>query len=192
MFSAGRHVTRFSGFAPALPTPFDSNDNIDRNAFEWLCDRQVAEGATALVVGDTTGEAPTLSPGERHELIRLAAEVAHERVPVIAGAGSNSTEHAIELTRGAEQAGADAVLSVVPYYNRPIQAGLYAHFDAIAERAGLPILLYDAPSRTGRGIADETVVQLAEKHPMIIGPMMRPAITRDRAVCGLFSMKTSG
>jgi 4-hydroxy-tetrahydrodipicolinate synthase len=168
-FSPGRHVTRPSGFAPALPTPFDSNDNIDRNAFEWLCDRQVAEGATALVVGDTTGEAPTLSPGERHDLIRLAAEVAHERVPVIAGAGSNSTEHAIELTRGAEQAGADAVLSVVPYYNRPTQAGLYAHFDAIAERTGLPILLYDAPSLTGRGIADETVVQLAEKHPMIIG-----------------------
>ncbi|MBX9830268.1 MAG: 4-hydroxy-tetrahydrodipicolinate synthase [Xanthobacteraceae bacterium] len=172
MFSAGRHVSRLSGFAPALPTPFDNNDNIDRAAFERLCDCQLAEGATALVVAETTGEAPTLSPGERHELIRIAAEVAHGHVPVvpvIAGAGSNSTEHAIALTRAAEQAGADAVLSVAPYYNKPTQAGCYTHFDAIAQSSGLPIILHDVPSRTGRAIADETVAQLGQKHSRIIG-----------------------
>ncbi|MBX9846615.1 MAG: 4-hydroxy-tetrahydrodipicolinate synthase [Xanthobacteraceae bacterium] len=172
MFSAGRHVSRLSGFAPALPTPFDSNDNIDRAAFERLCDRQLAAGATALVVAETTGETPTLSPGERHELIRIAVEVAHARVPVvpvIAGAGSNCTEHAIALTRAAEQAGADAVLSVAPYYNKPTQAGFYAHFDAIAQSSGLPIILHDIPSRTGRAIADETVAQLAQRHAKIIG-----------------------
>jgi 4-hydroxy-tetrahydrodipicolinate synthase len=169
MFSFGRHVSRLTGFAPALPTPFDGDDAIDRNAFERLCERQVAEGATALVVGETTGEGPTLSPGERHELVHIAAEVARKRVPVIAGAGSNSTEHAIELTRGAEQAGADAVLSVAPYYNKPTQAGMYAHFDAIAQSSGLPIILHDVPSRTGRGIADDTVVRLAQKHSRIIG-----------------------
>src|SRR5262245_57343020 len=119
MLSPGRHVTRLAGFAPALPTPFDDNGNIDRRAVERLCNWQVAEGATALVGGETARKAATLSPGEHHELIRIAADVAHGRVPVIAGAGSNSTEHAIELARGAEQAGADAVLFVVPYYNKP-------------------------------------------------------------------------
>ena len=164
----GRHVSRLSGFAPAVPTPFDEHGAIDRAAFEQFCDRQIDEGAAALVVCGTTGEAPTLSPEEHTELIRIAVGVARGRIPVIAGAGSNSTAHAVELTKHAEALGADAILSVVPYYNKPTQAGLYAHFRAVAESTGLPIILYDVPSRTVCGLADETVARLAEM-PQIIG-----------------------
>ena len=121
-----------------------------------------------MVVCGTTGEAPTLSPAEHSALIRIAVGVARGRVPVIAGAGSNSTAHAIELSKDAEAAGADAILSVVPYYNKPTQAGLYAHFRAVAQSTGLPIILYDVPSRTVCGLADETVARLAEM-PQIIG-----------------------
>jgi 4-hydroxy-tetrahydrodipicolinate synthase len=120
------------------------------------------------VVCGTTGEAPTLSPAEHGALVRVAAGVARGRIPVIAGAGSNSTAHAIELSRDAEVAGAYAILSVVPYYNKPTQAGLFAHFTCIARSTGLPIILYDVPSRTGCGLADETVARLAEM-PQFIG-----------------------
>src|SRR5271169_5745009 len=95
----GRHVSKLSGYAPAVPTPFDDDGNVDVAAFEQLCDRQVQEGATALVVCGTTGEAPTLSPAEHEAIVRAAAAVSHGRVPVIAGAGSNSTAHAIELAK---------------------------------------------------------------------------------------------
>lgn len=168
MSTIGRHVSKLSGYAPALPTPFGDDGNVDAAAFEQFCERQLREGATALVVCGTTGEAPTLSPGEHHTLVRIAVGVAGGRIPVIAGAGSNSTAHAIELTKDAEAAGADAVLSVVPYYNKPTQAGLYAHFHAIARSTGLPVILYDVPSRTACGLADETVFGLAEI-PQIIG-----------------------
>ncbi|MFZ0353614.1 MAG: 4-hydroxy-tetrahydrodipicolinate synthase [Pseudolabrys sp.] len=164
----GRHVSKLSGYAPAVPTPFDDDGNVDVAAFEHFCERQIREGATALVVCGTTGEAPTLGPGEHHVLVRIAVDVARGRVPVIAGAGSNSTAHAIELTKDAEAGGADAILSVVPYYNKPIQSGLYAHFRAIAQSTGLPVILYDVPSRTACGLADETIARLAEL-PQIIG-----------------------
>jgi 4-hydroxy-tetrahydrodipicolinate synthase len=162
MIIVGKHVSRLSGYAPALPTPFEDNGCVDAAAFERLCDRQIREGATALVVCGTTGEAPTLSDAEHDAIVRIAVEVAQGRVPVIAGAGSNATSHAIELTRAAEAAGADAVLSVVPYYNKPTQAGIYAHFHAIADSSGVPIFLYDVPSRTACGLADETIARLAE------------------------------
>jgi 4-hydroxy-tetrahydrodipicolinate synthase len=168
MATIGRHVSRLSGYAPAIPTPFNDDGAIDRAAFERFCDRQIQAGATALVVCGPTGEAPTLSPAEDGALIRIAVGVARGRVPVIAGAGSNSTAHAIELSRDAEAAGANAILSVVPYYNKPIQRGLYAHFHAIAQSTGLPIILYDVPSRTACGLADETVARLAEM-PQVIG-----------------------
>jgi 4-hydroxy-tetrahydrodipicolinate synthase len=168
MRAIGRHVSQLSGYAPALPTPFSPFGAIDFETFERFCELQIKEGATALVVCGTTGEAPTLSSGEHRELITLAVGVARARVPVIAGAGSNSTSHAIELTRDAEAAGADAILSVVPYYNKPTQAGLYEHFRAIAASTGLPIFLYDVPSRTACGLSDQTVVRLAEE-PQIIG-----------------------
>lgn len=168
MSAIGRHVSKLSGYAPALPTPFDADGAIDGAVFERLCDRQIRMGATALVVCGTTGEAPTLRPAEHHVLVRIAVDVAHGRVPVIAGAGCNSTAHAIELTKDAEAGGADAVLSVVPYYNKPVQNGLYAHFRAIAESTALPIILYDVPSRTACALADDTVARLAEI-PNIVG-----------------------
>jgi dihydrodipicolinate synthase/N-acetylneuraminate lyase len=144
----GKHVSRVSGYAPELPTPFDQNGNVDCAALEALCERQIQEGATALVVCGTTGEAPTLTRAEHYAIICIAVGVAHGRAPVIAGAGSNSTGQAIELARDAEAAGADAVLSVVPYYNKPMQAGICAHFRAIADAVGLPIVVYDVPSPT--------------------------------------------
>jgi 4-hydroxy-tetrahydrodipicolinate synthase len=164
----GKHVSRLSGYAPALPTPFDADGNVDGAAFELLCDRQIQEGATALVMCGTSGEAPTLSRAEHDAIVRMAVGVACCRVPVIAGAGSNATSQAIALARDAEAAGADAVLSVVPYYNKPMQAGMYAHFRAIAESVGLPIILYDVPCRTVCGLADDTVARLAER-PQFIG-----------------------
>jgi 4-hydroxy-tetrahydrodipicolinate synthase len=168
MFAIGRHISKLSGYAPALPTPFDAEEAIDVAVFEQLCDRQIQMGATALVVCGTTGEAPTLRPAEHHVLVRIAVDVARGRVPVIAGAGCNSTAHAIELTKDAEAGGADAILSVVPYYNKPVQSGLYAHFHAIAQSSGLPIILYDVPSRTACALADDTVARLAEI-PNIVG-----------------------
>jgi 4-hydroxy-tetrahydrodipicolinate synthase len=179
----GRHVSKLSDYAPAVPTPFDDDGNVDVAAFEQFCDWQIQEGATALVVCGTTGEAPTLSPAEHGVLIRVAVGVARGRIPVIAGAGSNSTAHAIELSRDAEACGADAVLSVVPYYNKPTQAGLYAHFHAVAQSSGLPIIVYDVPSRTACSLADETVVRLAEIKRFIglkdaTGDVTRPARLR--------------
>jgi 4-hydroxy-tetrahydrodipicolinate synthase len=187
MSMIGRHISKLSGYAPALPTPFDRDDRIDGDAFQRLCDLQIKSGATALVVCGTTGEAPNLSVAERRQLIQIAVEVSHGRVPVIAGAGSNATEHAIELTKDAEAHGADAILSVVPYYNRPTQAGLYSHFRTIAALTCLPIILYDIPSRTGCALGDETIARLAEV-PHITGlkdasgDVARPA--RLRAMVG--------
>ena len=168
MAGIGRHVSRLGGYAPALPTPFGDSGDLDVAALERLCRRQLEEGATALVVCGTTGEAPTLSRTEHHTIVSVAAGVAQRQIPVIAGAGSNSTRQAVELARDAEIAGADAILSVVPYYNKPTQTGLYAHFRTIAESTSLPIILYDVPSRTVCGLADETVARLAEM-PQVIG-----------------------
>ena len=117
-----------SGYIPDLPTPFDAKGAVDLAAFRRICERQIAAGVSALVVCETAGEASTLSASEQETIIRAAVEVARGRMRIIAGAGSNSTHTAIELTRRAEAAGADAVLSVVPYYNKPMQEGIYAAF----------------------------------------------------------------
>jgi 4-hydroxy-tetrahydrodipicolinate synthase len=130
-----QNVTRLSGYAPALPTPFNESGGIDIAALEHLCDRQIQEGASALVVCGTTGEAPNLSRAEHDSIVPIAVNAAQGRIPVIAGAGSNSTSQAIDLSRDAQAVGADAVLSVVPYYNKPTQEGMYAHFRAIAAPA---------------------------------------------------------
>jgi 4-hydroxy-tetrahydrodipicolinate synthase len=195
MFSITRHVSKLSGYAPALPTPFDPEGGIDGAAFARLCDLQIVHGATALVVCGTTGEAPTLGPHEHDELIRMAVARARGRIPVIAGAGANATAQAIALARSAQDAGADAILSVVPYYNKPTQEGLYCHFRAIADATDLPVILYDVPSRTACGLADETIVRLAEL-PRVIGlkdaagDVSRPARLRSlvgsdfRLFCG--------
>lgn len=184
MPAIGRHISRLSGYAPALPTPFGKDGCIDTAAFENLCHRQIQEGATALVVCGTTGEAPTLSPAEHTMLIQIAVGIARGQVPVIAGAGSNATSHAIELTKDAEVAGADGILSVVPYYNKPTQRGMQAHFDAIAGATGLPIILYDVPSRTASSLGDETIARLAENRKFIglkdaSGDLTRPLRLRS-------------
>jgi 4-hydroxy-tetrahydrodipicolinate synthase len=157
-----------AGTIADLPTPFDDNDAIDFAAFERLCERQIEAGANGIVVAETAGEASTLSPAEHDAVVRAAVKTARGRVRVIAGTGSNATGHAIDLTRRAEAAGADAILSVVPYYNKPMQTGITAHFAAVADCTELPIILHDVPSRTVRGLADETIVQLAET-PQFIG-----------------------
>lgn len=151
-----------AGYIPDLPTPFDDGGQLDLTAFARLCERQIEAGVSAIVVGETTGEASTLTSHEHDAIIRVAVAIARGRGRVIAGAGSNSTHHAIELTRIAELAGADAVLSVVPYYNRPMQAGIDAHFRAIAASTGLPIVLHDIPARTMRGLSDDILVSLAQ------------------------------
>jgi len=165
MAGIGRHVSRLGGYAPALPTPFGDSGDLDVAALERLCRRQLEEGATALVVCGTTGEAPTLSRAEHHTIVSVAAGVAQRQIPVIAGAGSNSTRQAVELASDAEVAGADAILSIVPYYNKPTQAGMYAHFRAIAESTGLPIILssgYPEEEATKR-FADRGVTAFLQK-----------------------------
>jgi 4-hydroxy-tetrahydrodipicolinate synthase len=160
-------ATWLADYIPDLPTPLDDRDRLDLAAFVQLCERQIDAGVTAIVVGETAGEASTLTPAEQDSLLRSAVDVADGRVRVIAGAGSNSTSQAIELTRRAEQAGADAVLSVVPYYNKPMQAGILAHFEAIAGCTALPIILHDIPSRTMRELSDDTLLRLADSRPFI-------------------------
>src|ERR1700716_2944446 len=167
MAGIGRHVSRLGGHAPALPTPFGESGDLDVAALERLCRRQLEEGATALVVCGTTGEAPTLSRTEHHTIVSIAAGVAQRQIPVIAGAGSNSTRQAVELASDAEVAGADAILSVVPYYNKPMQAGIYAHFRAIAGSTALPIILHDIPSRTICELSDDPLARLAESRQFI-------------------------
>jgi 4-hydroxy-tetrahydrodipicolinate synthase len=155
------------GFIADLPTPFDGGDKIDWPAFEMLCEHQIGSGATAMVVGETMGEASTLERIERAEIISTAVAIARGRIAIIAGAGSNSTGQAIELTAIAESNGADAILSVVPYYNKPMQSGIVAHFQSIAASTSLPILLHDVPSRTAREMSDETIVRLSESTQFI-------------------------
>jgi 4-hydroxy-tetrahydrodipicolinate synthase len=156
-----------AGYIPDLPTPFDDQGKVDLAAFARLCERQIDAGAPAIVVGETAGEASTLTPVEQQSLVGAAVAVARRRVRVIAGAGSNSTSQAIDLTRRAERAGADAVLSVVPYYNKPMQAGIAAHFRAIADATSLPIILHDIPCRTVRELSDDTLARLAESRQFI-------------------------
>lgn len=157
----------FHGSIPALVTPF-KNGAIDRDAFTNLIERQIEGGSTALVPCGTTGESATLSHDEHKRVVEHCIQVARGRVPVIAGAGSNSTKEAIELIEHAKTVGADAALVICPYYNKPDQAGLEAHFRAINEAVALPIVLYNVPSRTACDLLPETVAKLAPL-PNIIG-----------------------
>ena len=157
--------TVFTGAATAIITPF-KNDAIDYEQFARLIEWQIAEGINAIVVCGTTGESSTLSDDEHREAISFAVRQVAGRVPVIAGTGSNDTSYAIELTRHACEAGADAVLAVTPYYNKATQKGLIASFTAIADASTKPVILYNVPSRTGCNILPATAAILAE-HPNI-------------------------
>src|SRR5579884_4560208 len=153
--------TSFRGSFTALVTPF-KNGSVDEKAFRDIVEWQIAEGTNGLVPVGTTGESPTLSHEEHREVVEWCIDEAGGRVPVIAGAGSNSTAEAIELAQHAEQAGADAVLVVTPYYNKPTQEGLYRHFKAINDAIGIPIIIYNIPSRSVIDISVDTMKRLYE------------------------------
>ena len=152
----------FQGSMVALVTPMAGDGTVDLAALAALVEWHVAEGTDALVVVGTTGEAPTLEPAEQVAVIREAVRVARGRIPVIAGTGSNSTQHSIRATRAAAEAGAAAALVVVPYYNRPTQDGMVEHFSAIAAAGGLPLILYNVPSRTVADMQPATAVRLSQ------------------------------
>ncbi len=156
-----------NGSMTALVTPF-LNGEVAEDVFQRLVDRQIRAGTDAIVPAGTTGESATLTHEEHRRVIALAVEASSGRVPVIAGAGSNATAEAIELARFAEQAGADALLSVTGYYNKPTQAGLIAHFTALHEATRLPIILYNVPGRTVANLSVETVSVLS-RLPRIVG-----------------------
>lgn len=156
------------GSCVAIVTPMKEDASLDLAALKGLIDWHVESGTAAIVIVGTTGESPTVSVEEHCQLIASAVEFAARRIPVIAGTGANSTAEAIELTRFAKQAGADAHLSVVPYYNKPTQEGLYQHFRKIAESVDLPLILYNVPSRTVADLSTETTMRLAQV-PNIVG-----------------------
>ena len=153
--------TSFRGSFTALLTPF-ANGSLDEKAFSNLVEWQIAEGTNGLVPVGTTGESPTLSHDEHKRVVELCVEAANRRVPVVAGAGSNSTLEAIDLSRHAEEAGADAVLIVTPYYNKPTQEGLYQHFKAINDAIGIPIIIYNIPARSVIDMSVDTMKRLFE------------------------------
>ena len=177
---------RLRGSMPALITPF-SNGEVDEAAFRRHVSWQIAEGSHGLVPAGTTGESATLSHEEHMRVVEICVEEAKGRVPVIAGAGSNSTAEAISLTHHAKAVGADAVLSVAPYYNKPTQEGMYRHFAAIADAVDIPIVIYNIPGRSVVEISVETMGRLS-RIANIVGVkdatanLARP--TRERAACG--------
>ncbi len=158
---------RLRGSFTALITPF-KNGKVDEKAFQKFVEWQIAEGTSGLVPVGTTGESPTLSHAEHKRVVELCIEVAGGRVPVIAGAGSNSTDEAIDFTRHAKKVGADAVLTVCPYYNRPTQEGMFLHYQAIAKAVDIPIIVYNVPGRTITDISVDTLARLV-KLPQIVG-----------------------
>jgi 4-hydroxy-tetrahydrodipicolinate synthase len=172
----------FQGSATALITPF-KNGSVDEKGFQDFCDWQIKEGTDALVPVGTTGESPTLSHEEHMRVVELCIEASGKRVPVIAGTGSNSTDEAISLTQHAKEAGADAALVVLPYYNKPTPEGQYRHYKAIHDAVDIPIIVYNVPPRTAVDMSVETMARLA-KLPRIIGvkdataDLTRPMLTR--------------
>jgi 4-hydroxy-tetrahydrodipicolinate synthase len=185
----------FKGSLVALLTPMRGDGSVDEDAFAAFVDWQIEQGTRGVVPVGTTGESPTLSHDEHKRVVEIAVAVARGRVPVIAGAGSNSTAEAIELTRHAKEAGADGVLVVTPYYNKPTQEGLYLHYAAIADAVELPIIIYNIPSRSVVDMSVETMARLA-RHPNIVGVkdatanLTRPLHTKR--ACGAGFCQLSG
>lgn len=184
----------FQGSIPALVTPF-RDGALDLDTFAKFVEWQIAEGSTGLVPCGTTGESPTLSHPEHYAVITRTVEVASKRVPVIAGCGSNDTATAIAHMAHAEKVGADAALIVVPYYNKPSQAGLIAHFRALAERSKLPIIIYNIPGRSVADMTTETMAELA-KLPTVIGVKDATGnlarVSAQREACGADFLQLSG
>lgn len=172
----------FKGSFVALITPF-KNGEVDKAAFKSFVEWQISEGTHGLVPVGTTGESPTLSHDEHDEVIEMCIEVANGRVPVVAGTGSNSTAEAIRLTKHAKRAGADAALIVTPYYNKPMQEGLYRHYAAIADAVDIPIIIYNIPGRSVVDMSVDTMGRLSEI-PNIIG-------VKDASADAMRPMKTA-
>lgn len=187
-------ISRLRGSITALITPFRGG-RVDLKAFESFVERQIGEGTQGLVPCGTTGESPTLSDEEFAAVVAAAVKAAKGRVPVIAGTGSNSTTHAIELTQLAQKLGADAALVVTPYYNRPTQEGLYLHYAAIAEATRLPVLIYNIPARSAVDMSVDTMARLA-KTTNIVGVKDATAnlarVSQQRAACGTDFIQISG
>jgi 4-hydroxy-tetrahydrodipicolinate synthase len=186
----------FSGSIPALVTPFKADGSFDEKAFESFVDWQIAEGSNGLVPVGTTGESPTLSHAEHGRVVEVCVSVAKGRVPVIAGAGSNNTVEAIALAQHAEKAGADGVLVVTPYYNKPNQRGLYEHFAAVARATKLPIIIYNIPPRSVIDMTPETMGRLAHDFDNIVGVKDATGkierVSEQRASCGKDFVQLSG
>lgn len=178
----------FSGSMPALVTPFDADLNVDEAAFSKHIDWVIREGSNGVVPVGTTGESATLSHDEHNRVVEICVEQTDGRVPVIAGAGSNNTIEAVELAVHAENCGADGLLVVTPYYNKPTQAGLYQHFKLIAEATKLPILVYNIPGRCVVDMDVETMAALANDFSNIVGVKDATAdmarVTKTRLTCG--------
>jgi 4-hydroxy-tetrahydrodipicolinate synthase len=177
----------FKGSITALITPF-ANGAVDEGALQKLVEWQITEGSNGLVPCGTTGESPTLSHKEHKRVVELTIEAAHRRVPVIAGAGSNNTTEAIDLAVYAERAGADAILVVAPYYNKPSQEGVYQHFKAVDAAVGIPIIVYNIPPRSVIDISVDTLARIYRDCNNVIGVkdatgnLVRPSL--ERAACG--------
>jgi 4-hydroxy-tetrahydrodipicolinate synthase len=186
----------FKGSIPALLTPFKDDGSVDYDAFAAHVEWQLAEGSTGLVPVGTTGESPTLSHEEHKRVVEVCVQTANKRVPVIAGAGSNNTVEAIELARHAEKVGADALLVVTPYYNKPTQKGLLAHFSAIAEAVSLPIIIYNIPPRSVIDMTPDTMGKLAHGHKNIVGVKDATGkierVSEQRITCGTDFIQLSG
>jgi len=184
----------FSGYHTALVTPFQG-DSVDDGAFRDLVNWQIAEGISGLVPCGTTGESPTLTAPERRAVVELCVKTAAGRVPVMAGTGSNATRQTIANTREAKDAGVQAALVVTPYYNKPNQEGLYAHFAAVADAVEIPIFIYNIP---GRSIIDMSVATMARlaRHPNIVGVKDATGdvtrVTQQRLACGADFIQLSG
>ncbi len=155
-------ASRFRGSSVAIITPFMNNGDIDYEGYKRLLDWQIEQGTDVILTCGTTGESATMSHEEHQKVIETTISHVNGRVPVLCGAGSNSTTEAISLSKFAEKAGADAVLSVAPYYNKPTQEGLYQHFKTIAEAINVPVVLYNVPGRTSSNISAETTLRLAQ------------------------------
>lgn len=186
----------YQGSIPALVTPFTTEGAVDEQAFAAHVEWQISEGSSGLVPVGTTGESPTLSHAEHKRVVELCVEVAAKRVPVIAGAGSNNTVEAIELAEHAQAVGADALLVVTPYYNKPTQKGLIAHYAAIAEAVSLPIIIYNIPGRSVIDMSPETMGALAKAHKNIVGVKDATGkierVSEQRITCGPDFVQLSG
>ncbi len=184
----------FQGSIPALVTPF-SGGNVDKKALRALVEWQIEQGSKAVVPVGTTGETPTLSHQEHREVVQICVETAAGRVPVIAGAGSNSTREATSLTQFAQEVGADAALVVTPYYNKPTQRGLIAHFESIHDASDIPIIIYNIPGRSIIDMSPETMGHLA-RLPRIVGVKDATGdvsrVSDQRAACGPDFVQLSG